>query len=198
MSQRVSVFVEAWEMHFSSECRWEVALIGPSFLSSLQFFLHGGACWRQAKVQPTRDYVVHLSAALPWLLLFRRGETLEWVSRALILPRVWIFPLLEQLFFWGGGLLAIPGWTDLWPGNAGSGELKLDYRSQTGFMLLCAKWISAIKFHYFCLSLTCYTFTSFDEPESAPPSVTADRLDKESVVANLIILISHNISSVTQ
>lgn len=34
MSQRVSFFVEAWEMHFSSECRWEVALIGPFFLLS--------------------------------------------------------------------------------------------------------------------------------------------------------------------
>lgn len=34
MSQGVSVFVEACEMHFSSECRWEVVLTGPSFLLS--------------------------------------------------------------------------------------------------------------------------------------------------------------------
>lgn len=75
MSQRVSVFVGAWEMHFSRECRWEVALIGLS--SSLHFFLHHGGCWPQARVQPTRDYVGHLSAMLPWLLLFRRREKLE-------------------------------------------------------------------------------------------------------------------------
>lgn len=34
MSQRFSAFVGAWEMHFTSECRWEVALIGLTFLLS--------------------------------------------------------------------------------------------------------------------------------------------------------------------
>lgn len=95
-----------------------------------------------------------------------------------------LFPLWDP-FFWC--LLVTPGWIDLWPGNAGSGELKLDYHSQAGFMLLCTKWISAIKFHCCGLSLTCYTFTSVDEPENcAPHSVMAYQLDKEIVVVNLI------------
>lgn len=54
------------------------------------------------------------------------------------------FSFFEQNFWYP---FMTPGWLDLWPGHAGSGELQLDYGSQAGFMFLCAKWISAIKFH---------------------------------------------------